>query len=327
MRKAAWGATIACTFHVSSALAAGSAWSVDGYARIVHERDVVLFDGETEQLVVQVRFQSDARAQALLVPLPSKPLAENGFGLHDDLVFARIESLVRYDDPALIPDAGETETIAQSTSRTARGALVTALGDWLQSEDLGARGPLLTWAKRTAKTIYAVKLADDDPPEPSRIVQSPALRFSFATKKAFLPYTEAPPDEADEARFVARRGRAITSHVLDVWVVAPTAVDLEPKSNLERRATTAVSSVDLEGAIGKVGTFDPKTHPTWVVTRFSEHGKGPRQAFDELSVVPAKMLVAPKKSSEKPSHTRRKVWFALGLGLLLAVAFALREQR
>src|SRR2546430_7912279 len=116
MRTAFGGLAIAaCMLHASffegTAHAVGSVWSENANARIVHERDIVLFDPEaqTEHLVVQVRFQTDAKEHAVIVPMPSAPLADRGYGIEDEIVFGRLESLVRHDDPKFIPDAPEMD--------------------------------------------------------------------------------------------------------------------------------------------------------------------------------------------------------------------------
>lgn len=322
---------LACILHASSARAVGSAWTEGATARIVHERDVVVFDPEaqTEHLIVQVRFQSDAKVHALIVPMPSAPLADRGYAVEDEILFGRLESIVRYEDPALIPDAPEMAMLAQSNARTAQGTVMpdaSALTDWLKLEKFSERAALTQWLARYTKrgwALNAVRLADDDAATPLRIVQSPALRFSFHATAAVLPYTESPPEHAG----------SVKGHSLDVWVVAPTPVDLvqaDPASGrvtfggLERRSATRVSGLELDAAVGKLGPFDPRMHEQWVVTRFSERGNGPRAAMDDLTVVLAR---APGAYAEAAKHGHKRAWIALVLGLMAAVAFAFYSQR
>jgi hypothetical protein len=322
---------LACILHASSARALGSAWSEAATARIVYERDVVVFDPEAqiEHLIVQVRFQSDAKVHALIVPMPAAPLADRGYAVEDEILFGRLESIVRYDDPGLIPDAPEMEMLAQSSARTAQGTVMpdaSALSDWLKLEKFTERPALTQWVARYTKSkwaLNAVRLSDDDHTTPVRVVQSPALRFSFHAAAAVLPYTEAPPEQMG----------TVKGHALDVWVVAPTPVDLvqaDPVSGrvtfggLERRSATRVSGVDLEASVGKLGPFDPRGHDQWVVTRFTERGKGPRAAVDDLSVVTARAIGA---HAQRPKRGGLRAWMALALGLIAATLFAFYTQR
>lgn len=326
-------ALLLASLFENAAHAFGSTWADGTSARIVHERDIILFDPDTktEHLIVQVRFQTDAKVNALIVPMPTAPLADGGYGVEDEIVFFRLESIVRYDDPKFIPDAPESEMLAQSNARTAQATVLhdaSALGDWLKVEKLRERASLTQWLSRYSKrgsatgwALNAVKLTDDDATSPSRIMQSPALRFSFPADKAVLPYTEAPPQQSG----------SVKGNSLDVWVVAPTPVDLvqsDPSGRMtfggvERRSSTRVSSAELEGAVGRLGSFDPKSRPQWILSRFTERGKGPRAAIDDLSVVEARPFGAP--STEK--HKSKKAWLALALGLTAAIAFALWSQR
>ena len=315
----------------SAAHAFGSTWADGTSARIVHERDIILFDPDTktEHLVVQVRFQTDAKVNALIVPMPAAPLADHGYGVEDEIVFFRLESIVRYDDPKFIPDAPESEMLAQANARTAQSTVIpdpSALGDWLKLEKLRERASLTQWLSRYSKRGWAlngVKLTDDDSSSPTRIMQSPALRFSFPAEQAILPYTESPPQQSG----------SVKGNSLDVWVVAPTPVDLvqaDPTSGrmtfggVERRSSTRVSSAELEGAVGRLGSFDPKSRPQWIVSRFTERGKGPRAAVDDLSVVEARPF---GESSSTSKHKVKKAWLVLALGLAAAIAFALWSQR
>ncbi len=93
---------------------------------------------------------------------------------------------------------------------------------------------------------------------------------------------------------------------------------------LERRSSTRVSGVDLEAAVGKLGSFDPRAHDQWVVTRFTERGKGPRAATFDLAVVTARAV---GEHAPAPHHGRRRAWIALVLGLIAVVLFALYAQR
>jgi hypothetical protein len=311
-----------------AAYAVGSAWSEKANARIVHERDVVLFDEAAgiEHLVVQVRFQTDAKEHGLIVPMPSAPLADRGYAIEDEILFGRLESLVRYDDPKFIPDYPEMEMLAQTTARTAQGTVMpdaSALADWLKLEKFPGRPALTKWLSSYTKqgfALNAVRLADDDATTPTRIMQSPPLRFSFKTKSAYLPYAESPEGAG-----------SIKGHALDVWVVEPTPTELQiastgkPVKALERRSTTRVSSADLEAAIGKLGTFDPRSSPSWVITRYTERGTGPRVATDDLMLVRGKTFSP--RSSSPPPNGGRKAWIALVLGLAAAIAFAYQSSR
>jgi hypothetical protein len=216
-----------------------------------------------------------------------------------------------------IPDAPESQMLAQSNARTATGTVMpdaSALGEWLKLEKLGERASLTQWLSRYTKrgwAINAVKLTDDDATAPSRIMQSPALRFSFPATTAVLPYTESPGEAG-----------SVKGHSLDVWVVAPTPVDI----GIERRSSTRLSSAELEAAIGRLGSFDPKSHPQWVLSRFTERGKGPRTAQNDLTVVTARAFGA---SSYSPhgGNGKKKGWLALALGLIAVVAIVLWSQR
>ena len=320
-----------CILHASgSALAYGSAWADGASARIVHERDILLFDPDahTEHLIVQVRFQSDAKVHALIVPMPA-PLADRGYAIEDEIVFFRLEAIVRYDDPSLIPDAPESEILAQSNARTAQNTAMpdaSALGNWLKLEKLMAPSSLTPWLERYTKrgwALNAVRLADDDATSPTRIVQSPALRFAFPATTAVLPYTESPPEGSG----------TVKGHSLDVWIVAPTPVDLvqsDPKSgrmtfgDMSRRSSTRLSGAELEAAVGRLGSFDPKSHAQWVLTRFTERSKGPRTAIDDLTVVTARPVGAPSKSDE---HGHKRAWLLLVLGLVAVIGYALQSER
>lgn len=310
----------------------GSAWAEGTGARIVHERDIILFDpdAKTEHLVAQVRFQTDAKVNALIVPMPAAPLADRGYGVEDEIVFFRLESVVHYDDPMFIPDAPESSMLAQSSARTAQGTVMSdasALGDWLKLEKLRQPASLEPWLARYTKrgwAINAVKLTDDDAATAggvtvSRIMQSPALRFSFPATSAVLPFTESPAEVS-----------TVKGYSLDVWVVAPTPVDLalsesgRATSGIERRSSTRLSGADLEAAVGHLGSFDPKSRPDWVLSRFTARGKAPRAAQDDLSVVSAKAFGASKST---PKHGSKKAWLALLLGLIAVVAYVLWSQR
>jgi hypothetical protein len=318
--------------HVSlfegAAYAVGSAWSDKSSARIVHERDAVFFDEAAgiEHLVVQVRFQTNAKEHGLIVPMPSAPLADRGYAIEDEILFGRLESLVRYDDPKFIPDYPEMEMLAQTTARTAQGTVMpdaSALGDWLKLEKFPERPALTQWLSRYTKqgfALNAVRLADDDATAPTRIMQSPPLRFSFRTTAPYVPYTESPEGAG-----------SIKGHSLDVWIVEPTPTEVQtagtgkPVKALERRSTTRVSSADLAAAIGTIGAFDPRSSATWVITRYTERGTGPRAATDDLLLVHAKPFSP--RSSSPPQHGNRKAWLALVLGLAAAIAFAYQSAR
>lgn len=282
---------------------------------------------------MQVRIQSDAQAQAFVMPMPQQPLSTGGYSIEDEILFGRLESLMRYE-PSEIPDAPELESLPLSTARTVMGTILpqpSSLGDWLSQEKLAARPSLLAWSSRYEKrgwTLNAVRLANDDVPEnTARIVQSPPVRFSFPTGTPFIPYTESPPD-GDDA-FVAKHGKPIAPRSMDVWVIAPTPVDLVDESTVEthhparakslsRKTSTRVSSHDLDTTVGAIGPFDPKSRPTWYVTRFAERTKTPRVAFDDLAIIESRPTPAQAPSKHHLSK-RTKALSAL-IALLLAAA-------
>lgn len=312
----------ACMLHTSAAYAVGSTWSEKANARIVHERQIVFFDPDqhTEHLVVQVRFQTDAKDHAVIVPMPAPTMADRGYGIEDEIVFARLESLVRYDDPKNIPDAPDSTMLPQTTARTAQGTVLpdaSALDDWLKLEKLPERPSLTQWGASYVKSgwaLNAVRISDDDSTTPTRIMQSPPLRFSFPSQNAYIPYRESPPEKSG----------SVKGHSLDVWVVTPRPATV-PALALERRSTTRISSADLEASIGKIGSFDPRSRSEWIITRFAERGTGPRVATDDLAVVQAGPIGG--SDAPAPKHGHRKGWLLLVLGLAAAIGFAIQSQQ
>jgi len=330
---------IACMLHASPAGATGATCTEGAFARTVGERMLIAWDPQTktEHVIVQVRFQSDAAAHAFVMPMPQPPLATGGYSIEDEILFGRLESLMRYE-PHEIPDAPELDALPQSTARTVMGTVLpqpSALGDWLQQEKLTARPSLTAWASRYEKrgwTLNAVRLANDDVPEnTARVVQSPPVRFSFQTDAPYVPYTESPPDGDEE--FAKKHGKPIVARSMDVWVVAPTPVALVREGTtkraeaLVRKTSTRVSGRELDTNVGAIGPFDPKSRPAWYVTRFAERGKGPRVAFEDLTIVEAARTDSHPDAKKPRLSPRTKALGALGLLLAVAAGLAFLSQR
>jgi hypothetical protein len=333
------GVAIICMIHASSAGATGSTCSDGAFARTVGERVLVAWDptSKTEHVILQVRLQSDAQVHAIVMPMPNAPVATGGYSIEDEILFGRLESLMRYE-PAEIPDAPELETLPRSTARVVMATVfpqASSLPTWLEQEKLAKRPALLAWATRYEKrgwTLDAVRLAEDDVAAGTmRILQSPPVRFSFHTDAPFVPYTESPPDEAD----VAKHGN--TPRSMDVWVIAPTPVDLVQADTAQGRAVladalvrknaTRVTAQDLDATVGRIGPFDPKARPVWYVTRFAERGPGPRIAFDDLAIVPGSRGATHARAEKHRMTRRTKALFGLGLLLVAAIVGAFLAQR
>ena len=164
-----------------------------------------------------------------------------------------------------------------------------ALGDWLGKHKFVDRPGLRTWAQRYLVKGWLLNAMHYAPSgAANRKVETPTLRISFAIDAPFYPYTEAPPEAADEAAFRARyKVGGQPTRPLDVWIVAANKMEASQGENRPAGpmldAASLVSDDALAAALGDTASwgFDPHRLEAWAVTHLSENTLE-RVAFNDI---------------------------------------------
>jgi hypothetical protein len=351
MRKlnvAALVTAVACIMHASPALAAAVVTPTGQYARIVGERTILLWDeaSHTEHLFVQLRVFGDAKSVAMVVPAPIDArgkLVADDVAPADDIAFGRLEALLKYDTTD-VPDALPVEALPLRTLQPKTSTVVDGgdpLRGWLGGEEFALGPSFEAWGSRYVfYRAAAVRFEDDGAEGRAEVVETPMLRLSFAATDPFVPYTINEPEPQDEAAFAARTKAKRPAHALDLWVLSAKPVDVVQRVGAETRAGPAfhgeatLSPDEVAGCLGAIPNFDPKSRPSWILTRFADRGHDTRVAFGDLTLVPAKARAKAKREDsaassphERRSSRRAKALAGLLAGLAAVVAWALFAQR
>ena len=291
---------IACITHASPAEACGAAYPAGSYVRLAGERTVIVWDAEnkTEHFIRKPLFEGDSKDFGFFVPTPTVPKIAK----EKDELLDHVEALVPSQKggggiggmPGAATAAAPVEVLQKIRIDdfeivTLKATDGDALGDWLKKHQFVDRPGLRTWAQR-----YLVKgwLLNAMRYAPSGVankkVETPTLRFSFAINAPFYPYTEAPPEPADESAFRTRyKVGAQATRPLDVWIVAGSKMEASQGDNRPAgplvEAAALVSDDTLADALGdtKSWGFDPHGREAWAVTHLSENTLE-RVAFDDI---------------------------------------------
>lgn len=297
------GATlIACMMHTSPAEACGAAYPAGSYVRLAGERTVIVWDAKnkTEHFIRKPLFEGDSKDFGFFVPTPSVP----SIAKEKDELLSRVAALV----PEM-PKGGRGEGLAPGSAAAAAPAvdvlqqiriddfeIVTlkatdgdALGDWLGKHKFVDRPGLRAWAQRYIAKGWVLNAMRYAPAgAANRQVETPTLRISFPIEAPFYPYTEAPPEPADEVAFRAKyKVGAQATRPLDVWMIAAGGMEASQGENRPAgpivEGVSHVSGNTLVEALGSTASwgFDPHTRDTWSVTHLSENTLE-RVAFNDI---------------------------------------------
>jgi hypothetical protein len=340
-------AALTCVMHASTASANAVVTPAGQYARIVGERTILVWDekNHTEHLFVQLRVFGDAKTIAMVVPAPIDArgkLVADDVAPGDDIAFGRLEALLKYETTD-VPDALPVEALPLRTLQPKTSTVVDGgdpLKGWLGGEELAMTAGFEAWGSRyTFYRTAAARFVDDGAEGRAEVVQTPMLRLSFAATDPFIPYTTNEPEPTDEAAFAARTKAKRPPHALDLWVLSASPVDVVQRVGAETRkgpvfhGQATLSADDVAGCLGEIPHFDPKSRPSWTLTRFADRGPDVRVAFGDLTLAPAKARPGAKKESGAPAvhaprfSRRAKGLAGLFVGLAAVVLWALLGQR
>lgn len=282
---------IACMMHVSPVRASGVACPVGAYARLAGERTLVVWDAANhrEHFVQKAWFEGDPRSFGYFVPTPTPPVVAK----ESDEVIDKVASLVD-GDVLPVPEApgggGDVMQRVRIDGFEVVSIDASALGAWLDKNGCAQDRAVLAWANTYAKgwVINAVRYAPQGEAA-RRAIETPTLRFSFATDVPIYPYAEPPNDKAAEAAFykrygsgcvpgdplcVSNQGRFLT-RPLDVYLIAPRQM----QATIDHRtggpsvvAAVLCPTATLEPALGDTSAwdFDAGANDAWAITHLSE---------------------------------------------------------
>ena len=340
---------ICCIFRVSDAQACAVAYESGSFVRLAGEQTVIVWDAEKkiEHFIRKPAFLGDPRTFGFVVPTPAVPVIAKA----SEEVFAALARLIPQETATAlsgVPMAAaaapvEVEQRVQIDDFevvTLRATDADALGEWLRKNGFMDRPTLRKWSERylargwllNAMRYAPISGADKRPGR----VETPTVRLSFTIDEPFYPYTEAPPEPADEASFLARNASARQdARPLALWVVSaqqmrafegnkPVADTREhPMSGPRVTGRAPIASNVLATALGdtKAWGFEPRSRAIWQLTQLNEEATV-RTAFDDLVFRPVSAAIGTPAGDPAQDHrTRNKR--TLGLLLLLAVALGL----
>jgi hypothetical protein len=290
---------------VHDARACGAAYPAGTFVRLASERTVIVWDkaNKTEHFIRKPVFEGDPKAFGFFVPTPTVPKIAK----EKDELIGRVAALV----PSLlaVSKGGGGGMPGSATAAAAVEVLQTVhvddyeivtlkatnadvLGEWLGKNGFVDRPSLRPWAQRyLAKgwVLNAMKYAGAPAGAHAEdgLVETPTLRFSFAIEEPFYPYTEAPPEKAEEAAFHTKYGAIATPvRPLDVYVVGDTSVAPYQGAKLAGPSVENVGEATANTLVEALGDttgwdFDPKSRAVWKVTHLHEETTE-RVAFDDI---------------------------------------------
>jgi hypothetical protein len=292
---------VACIMHASPADACGAAYPAGSYVRLAGERTVIVWDAKnkTEHFIRKPLFEGDSKDFGFFVPTPTLPKIAK----EKDELLERVELLVPdqmkggHGGSGAMPGAVAAAPVeVLQKIRIDDFEIVTlkatdgdALGDWLSKHKFVDRPGLRTWAQRylvKGWLLNAMRYAPSG--TANRKVETPTLRISFAIDAPFYPYTEAPPEPADEAAFRAKyKVGGQPTRPLDVWIVAANKMEASQGENRPAGpmldAASVVPADMIASALGDTTSwgFDPHGREVWAVTHLSENTLE-RVAFNDI---------------------------------------------
>ena len=293
--------TFVCMTHTLPAEACGAAYPAGSYVRLAGERTVIVWDAKnkTEHFIRKPIFEGDSKDFGFFVPTPTVPKIAK----EKDELLDHVEALVpanpkggRGGSGAMLGAVAAAPVEVLQKIRIDDFEIVTlkatdgdALGDWLGKHKFVDRPGLRAWAQRylvKGWLLNAMRYAPSG--VANRKVETPTLRISFAIDAPFYPYTEAPPEPADETSFRAKyKVGAQATRPLDVWIVAGSKMEASQGANRPAgpmvEAASVVSDDTLADALGdtKSWGFDPHGLEAWAVTHLSENTLE-RVAFNDI---------------------------------------------
>jgi hypothetical protein len=285
--------------------ACGAAYPAGTFVRLSSERTVIVWDkaNKTEHFIRKPVFEGDPKSFGFFVPTPTVPKIAKE---RDELI-GRVAALV----PSLLTvgkggggmpgsalaaapavEVLQTVRVDEYEIVTLKAANADVLGDWLGKNGFVDRPSLRPWAQRyLAKgwVLNAMKYAGAPPGAHAEdgLVETPTLRFSFAIEEPFYPYTEPPPEKADEAAFHTKYGAVATPvRPLDVYVVGDMSVAPYQGAKLAGPSVANVGEATANTLVEALGDttgweFDPKSRAVWKVTHLHEETTE-RVAFDDI---------------------------------------------
>jgi hypothetical protein len=297
---------LASFLDAHDAKACGAAYPAGTFVRLSSEQTVIVWDkaNKTEHFIRKPVFEGDPKSFGFFVPTPTVPKIAK----EKDELIGRVAALV----PSLIAAGSkggggmpgsavaaapavevlQTVHVDDYEIVTLKATNADVLGEWLAKNGFVDRPSLRPWAQRyLAKgwVLNAMKYAGAPAGAHAEdgLVATPTLRFSFAIEEPFYPYTEAPPEKADEAAFHTKYGAVATpTHALDVYVVGDTAVAPYQGAKLAGPAVMNVGEATANTLVEALGEtsgwdFDPKGRAGWKVTHLHEEVTE-RVAFDDI---------------------------------------------
>jgi hypothetical protein len=331
---------LAWSQSASDASACAAVGHAGAYVRLAKERTLVVWDADlgVEHFVRTPVFDGDPSDFGFLVPTPVVPAV----GKVNAAVFDALERRLPYAPdgsgaarattgpvaaapaPVTVEQRVQIDDFELVTLR-AGGGDTGALVEWLKKHDFASRPSLAMWAEKYVRKGWVLNAMRYAPQiaAPAGRVETPTVRLSFAIAAPFYPYTESPPDPATEETYLERTRAPLAPRRLDLWIVAPSRLEMHGKGPAVVAAADRVAGPELATILGD--TKDWKLDPTsrsWTMVRYFEQSST-RTAFEDLTWAPPSSGADGSGDAPPADRSRRFAMAiaAVAIALALGVAF------